>query len=102
MKAIKQACFMSKSKRVRAEFLPSKTLLHLIQHQSHIDRIHHAIAVHIANAKHWFKTDHVQQEQQVALRDSAVKIKITTAQLANVGHAVVIKVNELRQRNVVD
>ena len=93
---------MSKSKRVRAVFLPSKALLHLIQHQSHIDRIHHAIVVHIANAKHWFKTDHVQQEQQVALRDSAVKIKITTAQLANVSHAVVIKVDELRQRNVVD
>ena len=44
----------------------------------------------------------LQQEQQVALRDSAVKIKITTAQLANIGHAVVIKVDELRQRNVVD
>ena len=76
-------------------------LVHPQQQRAHIGRVQHAVAVHVANAKHGFQANHVEQDRHVAFVNHAVQIKVAGAQLPNVGHAVVIQVNGLRERGVV-
>ena len=77
-------------------------LVHLQQDQAHVGGINFAVAVHVSNAKHGVGVDHVEQDRHVAVVNQAVQIQVAAAQLAHVGHAVVIQVNELRERGAVD